>query len=320
MTNFIRTLPRRALRNAVFALSDALSPAPKPLTAKDEANIARLRSEIATAALPETVPGGAEEWMENLVTLRHHVLNEDPREFLRWPVILKAMFVTFYGYVARELLYLLRHNWRRWRPAIAEAPVGRPYRYPLYPASSGNLIHHAYHLALFERSTATEVADLGCIVEFGGGYGSMCRLTRNLGFRGTYIIFDLPHFSALQRFYLRSMGFAVADAAESATPGEIVCLSDANELRNAVARASANGKALMIGTWSLSEAPIAARNILLELADRFALFLIAFQSDFAGVDNVRFFADWTKRHPAVRWQFQPIRHFPSSKYLFGKRS
>lgn len=319
MTNFIRTLPRRALRNAVFALSDALSPAPKPLTAKDEANIARLRSEIATAALPETVPGGAEEWMENLVTLRHHVLNEDPP---RIPALA--------GDPEGHVRYVLRLR----GPRAAVSPsaqlaslaagdrgiVGRPYRYPLYPASSGNLIHHAYHLALFERSTATEVADLGCIVEFGGGYGSMCRLTRNLGFRGTYIIFDLPHFSALQRFYLRSMGFAVADAAESATPGDIPCLSDANELRNAVARASANGKALMIGTWSLSEAPIAARNILLDLADRFALFLIAYQSDFAGVDNERFFANWTKRHPAVRWQFLPIRHFPSSKYLFGKRS
>ena len=40
------------------------------------------------------------------------------------------------------------------------------------------------------------------IVEFGGGYGSMCRLVRKLGFKGRYVIFDLRPILALQKYYL----------------------------------------------------------------------------------------------------------------------
>lgn len=38
-----------------------------------------------------------------------------------------------------------------------------------------------------------------------GGYGSMCRLIKRLNFNSTYIIIDLPVFSFIQLYYLKSI-------------------------------------------------------------------------------------------------------------------
>ena len=40
----------------------------------------------------------------------------------------------------------------------------------------------------------------------------MCRLFHQLGFSGRYVIYDLPQFSALQAFYLGSVGLPLVDA------------------------------------------------------------------------------------------------------------
>ncbi|MBI3656026.1 MAG: hypothetical protein HY232_06350 [Acidobacteria bacterium] len=37
----------------------------------------------------------------------------------------------------------------------------------------------------------------------------MCRLVHHLNFMGKYVIFDLPEFSLLQYYFLKSYGFAV---------------------------------------------------------------------------------------------------------------
>ena len=65
------------------------------------------------------------------------------------------------------------------------------------------------HLALFEETTGSKIDTLELIFEFGGGYGSMCRLAHNLGFNQAYIIFDLQPFSALQNYYLSSLDLPV---------------------------------------------------------------------------------------------------------------
>ena len=58
---------------------------------------------------------------------------------------------------------------------------------------------------------ARDLSSSGVIVEFGGGYGSMCRLLHKLGFSGQYFIYDLPEFVALQRYFLKSIGMPVRD-------------------------------------------------------------------------------------------------------------
>ena len=171
-----------------------------PATAAERQLCEQLKADAQSIPVPPAVSASAaeNEWLGFLAQLRENIRNNDPREFLRWPVIMQTMFVTFPPFVLNELRFLRAQNWRgRWKEAIRESDVGRPHRYPLYPASSGNLIHYAYHLASFEQRMRASISDMGCVVEFGGGYGGMCRLIHRLGFKGRYVIFDLPYFSAL---------------------------------------------------------------------------------------------------------------------------
>jgi hypothetical protein len=176
-----------------------------PPTGAEGALLAELADafESIPALDPDTeFPASETAWRQNIVELRHHVLHDDPREFLRWPVVERTMFLTTHERM--ELRFLKDSSeWEvRWRSALKEDQVGHPTPSPFYPSSSGNRIHHAYHLARFERELDLRVDQLSLVLEFGGGYGGMCRLIHRLGFRGRYLLYDLPEFSALQASFL----------------------------------------------------------------------------------------------------------------------
>jgi len=65
------------------------------------------------------------------------------------------------------------------------------------------LIHHTYHIAQFEDKVGERISNFDFIFKFGGGYGSMCKLLHNPGFKGRYVLYDFPVFSALQEFFLK---------------------------------------------------------------------------------------------------------------------
>jgi len=82
-----------------------------------------------------------EEWVNNTNRLRELVLNDDPREFLRWHVISATMFVKYATYITPELNYLKkRPDWdSRWSGAIKECPAGHPVPYYLYVSVQADL-------------------------------------------------------------------------------------------------------------------------------------------------------------------------------------
>jgi hypothetical protein len=269
------------------------------------------------------VPDSEAEWLSNMKRLREFVLNEDSREFLRWGVISDTMFVAFARYVYKELKYLKhRPDWEtRWRAAIRESPVGRPIPYMFYPTSSGNLIHHAYHLAQFQEKTKVQLRNVGFVFEFGGGYGSMCRLFHNLGFDGKYIIFDLPPFSALQRYFLKTLGLPVKSLAEFVRSNTgIVCVSEIQELRALLTHHVEANNAMFVATWSISEAPFKTRSLILPLISKFSLYLIAYQDRFGEVNNLDFFNNWKEGLRNVVWHNWRIEHIPGNNYLVGSVS
>ena len=141
-------------------------------------------------------------WQQNVVRLLELTQKDNLRCFLRWDVIQKTMFITYSHYIVLELLYLIQlHNWKKkWRGAIQESRVGSPMPFFFYKKSSSNLIHHAYHLSRFEEFINIDYTNIKLKFEFGGGYGSMCRLIQNLGFPNLYILYDSPTFSLLQKF------------------------------------------------------------------------------------------------------------------------
>ncbi len=262
------------------------------------------------------------EWLNNANGLRQLFIEEDPREFLRWHLVSSKMFVKYAGYTARELKYLQqRRDWAsRWSGAIEEVQVGHPLPYFRYPKSSANLIHHAYHWAEFEEKTGLRISDIGTIFEFGGGYGNMCRLLHNLGFRGRYVIFDIPAFSLLQRFFLESAGIPTLgrNCAET-DKSAVICVSDVEQLKEALSNRDRDACSVFTATWSISETSIDIRNLILPLTSSFDAFLISYQRSFQEMDNVAFFERWKGEHKNIEWHEWEIEHLVNNWYLFGRR-
>jgi FkbM family methyltransferase len=292
------------------------------LVAREATLVNDLRNEIRVMPEPKEVTDSAAEsaWQANRKRLRKCILEEDPQEFLTWDVVTGSMFVGNRPFVESELGYLMsRPDWNHvWEAVIEEDHAGAPKPYRGYRRSSGNRIHQAYHLARFEEDTGLSVSGFPLIVEFGGGYGSLCRLVHKLGFNGQYVIFDLPEFTALQKFYLGSLAMPLIEAKDvpSGRRG-ILCTSDLTVFESLDFREAKAG--LFIATWSLSETDPAFRQQIIRLPaiDGAAAYLIAYQSDFEGVDNPRFFDAWRARKPGIRWVHSDIAHMPGNYYLFG---
>lgn len=296
---------------------------PLPAASPQElAEIARLRAGFEAFA-PQATAGHAAseaEWRLNLDELRRDVLDKDPRDFTRFPVVLKTMFVDDADYLPAELRHLKRRaDWStRWQPALCESGAGHPLPYGGHPETSGNLLHHCYHVARFTEATGQDPARCGFVLEFGGGYGSLCRVFHRIGFQGRYVIFDFPHFAALQRYFLRSAGMTVHEDARSfrdATAG-VYCASTLEELDDLMPADARN--ALFVATWSLSESPAPLRAAIAARVRRMRAFLIGFQDRFNEMDNQAWFTrEWMAALPAIDWQKLPIRHLPGNAYLFG---
>jgi hypothetical protein len=285
--------------------------------------IDELKGSFKNLPSPEEISGQESEtqWFQNMKRLKELVLTGNQREFLRWDVIKKTMFVAKAHYLSLELSYLQeRSKWSaRWENAINEFQAGHPPPYAFYPKSSGNLIHQAYHLAVYEERIKKNVTDFDLVVEFGGGYGSMCRLFFNLGFEGKYIIFDLEPFSLLQKFYLKLINIPVltADNFASSEKG-VLLLSDFDQLEKIFDGVNTH-KSLFLATWSISESPMHVRDSFIPLVSGFDSYLIAYQDSFGEVNNVDYFDKWKSKRPDINWVNYPIEQIPGSRYLMGKK-
>jgi hypothetical protein len=291
------------------------------LTASDRYLIGELRSECKRASdsagnLADRPVGPS--WTVNHRRLEDLVLGANPKHFLMWDVIQRTMFCRNEAYIRSELKTLKgRVSWAAlWSRVIQESYVGNPPRLYYYPISSGNLVHHAYHVSFYEQVTRKRPWEHQWIFEFGGGYGSMSRVFFELGFRGKYIVFDLPIFSALQRFYLSSLGLPVRgmNDLQGSAEGIFIC-SSISQFTNAM-KSAAPGQSLFVATWSLSESPLEIRMMLEEQIDRCESKLIAFQSHFEGENNVEYFSRriMTGRL-TTEARIVPIKHIAGSFYL-----
>lgn len=157
-----------------------------------------------------------------------------------------------------------------------------------------NLVHQAYHLA----QIGADVAALRSIVEIGAGYGALCRLVHALGFRGRYVIYDLPEMAELQRRYLDLCG----------SPAEPVWASGAE----ALGAAAIGGCEILFAFWSLTEFPLEARGPLLAAA-RPRRIVGGLQPQWLDLDNLQWLAHGLGR--AYRVETRPIAHHPGYWYF-----
>ena len=264
-------------------------------------------------------------WKSNISDLMRCIQTDSIENFLKWDVIRKTMFVRTRPYIVKEFMFLLKNNWSQWKVLLEENKIGNPPKFFLYPKTSSNLIHHVYHVAVFFQKTGVHLNEINSILEFGGGYGSMCRVFRKLGFEGQYYIFDLPQFSALQHYYLQSLGFRsyFNDLSVKTNKKDNYCIYDIKLLKK-IGQKKDNFKTkkrLFIATWSLSESPLSIRNDVIPLIKNYDYYLIAYQKTFDEIDNLHFFKTFveniSKVNPKIKWIHFQIPHIKDNYYLFG---
>lgn len=217
-------------------------------------------------------------WEARRATIRQHVLLKDPRTFLQWSDVEATMFVGDAPYVHEEIRLL--KQWHGWPHCVVEDnfPVKR------LPGklwwTSGNLIHQAYHLLTWEVKTGWLVERQKRIVEIGGGYGALAKVTRRLGFTGTYVIYDLPEMTLLQRYYLSQCGIEDVD-----------CRS--------ILPAQPEDYDLFIGLWSLSEMAESLQDMYLNHLRSRRYLLALGDSAFNGYTHARLDSLKCKRFPTM---------------------
>jgi hypothetical protein len=253
-------------------------------------------------------------WIDFVAELKRYAFFYDPRTFLRWRVIERTMFVVDQTYIPNELHALqASSDWEQlWKAAIVEQNVGCPTPSPHLFTTSGNLIHHAYHLLKLREAVGANFDQIETVFEFGGGYGSMCRLLRRVGFHGDYVIYDLPEMTLLQKFYLGMLD-------PTFDMSNTVLINTLSELEKATAHQRDRKGSLFIAAWSLSETPILLRNQILSLVKGFDYYLFCYQPRFDDVDNVEFFKHYADERHDVSWNSWRCSGY-DSYYLVGKKT
>ena len=228
-------------------------------THKNEYNKISFETDLYSQAINDlnyqkfTVPA----WSEWYLLVEAEFLNGNCK-FLQNKTIRNTMFVRAGGqWQDIQLKYIESKMYEnKMKKLLQENFVGYPTITSFKYNSSHNLIHHLYHLMKFQSETGCDIDKLSTVVEFGGGYGSMCRLIKRLNFNCTYVIIDLPVFSFIQLYYLRSIY------------GEDqvnILLSDKEEIKSSKINLIPIDESLLekikiiepdlfIATWSLSEA------------------------------------------------------------------
>jgi hypothetical protein len=85
------------------------------------------------------------------------------------------------------------------------------------------------------------------VVEFGGGYGNVCRLFKIWGHNKKYYSYDIEELIQIQKYYLKENNINDVSFVKEHDVVDVV-----------------SGNSLFLGMWSISEVPVTERAVLLE--------------------------------------------------------
>lgn len=235
-------------------------------------------------------------WPHRQAEIRRRVAKDDPTKFLEWSVVHDALFVGDAPAIKYQLAELLREGWCYWRRGVEEVDFGNPARLPAHDRTSGNMVHQAYILRQWEVMSGKKVESLNSIFEFGGGYGAMARLCKQLGFEGAYCIYDLPELLLLQEFYLSNTG--VENAVFTQEPIEEIEFD------------------LFIAACSLSEVPFELRDEILGKV-KAKNYVIMYQGSYMKRNNQEYFHRWAESINDIDWSYSKMGFYPHHQFLVG---
>lgn len=262
-----------------------------------------------------------ETWSQNYSDVENEFMNNNVK-FLQHETIKKTMFLSAGGkWQSTQIKYLKSIvDEKRLTELLHEDCVGHPTITSFKYKSSHNLIHHLYHLVKFQSETGINLDAIDTIVEFGGGYGSMCRLMKRINLNSTYIIIDLPIFSFIQLYYLkkiygeREVNIILSDK-DKIIPNKINLIPIDECLVNKIKTIKPD---LFIATWSLSEANKYTQDYIYsnEFFNSKSI-LIAHQKiskQFEHAESIQF----SDKHRIV--YNEETEYIPDNYYLFAKKT
>lgn len=193
------------------------------------------------------------------------VLGGVPYDFLRYPVVGKVFYRAGFGEPQQhELAYLRNTRSEIWNAVeeYRESPIGRPIIDCPELEISVNSLGMLYYFARIAEQLDTSC--LSTIVEFGGGYGSLCRVfLESLPLPPTYVIVDLPEMLALQYVFLRGSSSDYRVIAHTSLPVDLrenyVNLVPVHWAKEATLQCD-----VFISTFALSEAPRSTQRMVVE--------------------------------------------------------
>jgi hypothetical protein len=172
-----------------------------------------------------------------------------------------------------DIMYALRENW-------IGVPDGAEQALKVCEDfdTSMQRVQDVAHLVIC-GFTPEELKNCKSILEIGGGYGDMCSVVHDMGFKGKYTILDFPEVQKIQNYYLTNQDIQ----AEFATSPDDLGTYD-----------------LVIATWSLSEIPIDYRDKIMEKIVGSDKWLVMYQAKIFGtIDNTDYFNKWFADRSAV---------------------
>lgn len=227
---------------------------------------------------PQTAGNAWDSYLASIV----EEIRQAPKGFLRQPVISRTVHPNQQDLARLYLEEMTKDVFSRTKilPKLHDIPFGDPFLCSFFPFTSPMTLQHAYYMSMMKKHLNLFLPEnrVQHVLEVGGGYGNLCRLTYEFGYDGNYVIADLPKMNGMQRLYL-----------SHALPEKILMnhisfcsLQDAKILPD-------KAKAALIATFSLSEMPLETRRTFEPYYKHFDYLFIAYNRAFDGVDNCDYF-------------------------------
>lgn len=173
------------------------------------------------------------------------IVKENPQSFLQHPIVKNMMFCDNDNIMRHELVELLEDKktellLKVWPLISTVENFGAP---SLLHGYDPNTIHHVYHLNThafyIDEKIITEASH---VIEFGGGYGNMARIIKQINPDCQYTLIDIPNILSIQQQYLQNtLSTKLFETVKFTTTEQLPEIQDCD---------------FFIANWSLSECPV----------------------------------------------------------------
>lgn len=221
------------------------------------------------------------QWQSFLVNITKE-LEQHGDSFLQGNTISQTMHPrSNFQWLASKIYQLLKYNNFDFSD-VKESSYGSPH-----------IINHGYSLVTLQSlynvfliyHKLKDINSFDHIVDIGGGYGNLCKTCFDLGFEGTYTIYDFPEIIALQQKYLQHT-YPSKDV-------QYKQLQDGWDV---------DDNSLLIATYSMSEMPVDDREIISDNLSKFQSIFIMYQKQFGNFNNKQYFDKMISDHPEFEFQ------------------